>query len=409
MRVDELESEFQKLKRKCDYYFSTFLPVPLSAPEHVYFSLTNRCNLKCKMCDVRNYPSQPKEELTTEKCRDIINESNNIGIDHIVFSGGEPLLREDIFDLIGYAIDAKIKIVDIITNGTLIDDSMASKLIKSGINHITFSLDGLGRVNDAIRGQGCFKKVTQAIDLINKYKGIQPFPTLAINFTIMGNNIDDILPMVELAKEKKCNRILFQPVLCNNIDMDSRFNKHEAWVDKKDLPKLKKVVKKLIEEKGTRQDLLIDVDSRVLEMIPCYFSGKALDCGIKCYEAIVRIVVSCNGDLWSCAGVYGNVKKSSLRESWFSEKAISVRNKARNCKNHCLQGCIYFPGATGIYSIINEFIKQMKLFNGTRYFTLLPELLENYRRLINKNMQRNDSGVVTELYQLSEIISSLSS
>ena len=70
----------------------------------------------------------------------IIDQIADFKIDHLIFSGGEPLLRRDIFDIIAHAADRGIKMIDLITNGLLIDKSVAQRLVKSRLTHITISI-----------------------------------------------------------------------------------------------------------------------------------------------------------------------------------------------------------------------------------------------------------------------------
>lgn len=335
----EIERKWQQLKRKCDYYFSRIVGYPLCPPEHVYFSLTNRCNLKCRMCNFPNSPSREEDELTTEECKRIIDQITDLKINHLIFSGGEPLLRKDIFDLITYAVAKRIKMVDVTTNGLLIDEGVAKKLINLGVNPITISIDGLEETNNFIRGKGSFQKAMGAIDFINKYRNNNP-PMLGINFTITNFNVDQILPMIDLARNKRCNFFLLQPMLSDNTNMQVR-RRDELWVSEENTLKLKKIISEVLELKRDLRDLSIRVNDKVLEMIPSYFSGHSLDRNLKCFEGIIRIVISYNGDLWSCRGIYGNLRKNSLKDCWFSIEAKKMRKEVKQCKNHCLQNCIY--------------------------------------------------------------------
>lgn len=344
----EIEKDWLELKRKCDYYFSRILARPLCPPEHVYFSLTNRCNLRCKMCGIAGSPSREEDELKTEECKKIIDQVVDLKVDHLILSGGEPLLRKDILSLVYYAVSKKIKMVDIITNGTLISEESAEELVNSGLNHITVSIDGLEEKEDFIRGKGAFLKAIKAIDNIKKYRKGR-LPTVGINFTIMDCNIDDIIPMIELARDKGCNIIVLQPMMPDNTDMQER-KKNELWVSENNLGKLGKVIKEVLKIKKEVSGLSIHVSDKILEMIPAYFSGAPLDKQLKCYEGIVRIVITCGADLWTCQGIYGNLRKHTLGEYWFFGEINKIRNKVKTCQSHCLQSCIHLPELADIYS-----------------------------------------------------------
>ena len=123
------------------YYTSRVIARPLIPPEHVCFSLTNRCNLRCKMCEVSKSSTSQESELSTEKVKDIIMQIRGMGINHIIFSGGEPLLRKDLAEIIKFAHENNIQMVDLITNGTLLDDAIMKELVEAGLNHFGISVD----------------------------------------------------------------------------------------------------------------------------------------------------------------------------------------------------------------------------------------------------------------------------
>lgn len=216
-----LEQDSLRLEKKLGYYFGRLLSQPLIPPEHAYFSLTNRCNLKCIMCDIPSKACRQEEELSTSKVKDIVLQIKDMGINHLIFSGGEPLLREDLVELVEFSTANNIEMVDIITNGVLFRDAVIKELIKARLSHITVSLDGLAKTNDRIRGRAVFEKAQENIDRLNHYKSKMhsPSPSLGINFTVMEANINDMLAMVDFARSKKCNIIVFQPVLFSNTNM----------------------------------------------------------------------------------------------------------------------------------------------------------------------------------------------
>ncbi len=356
---EHLSKEYVALKEKIGFHLSRVIAYPLTPPEHVYLSLTNRCNLKCKMCDIYKNPSSKEHELSTDIIKDVIAQIKEMGIKHLIFSGGEPLLRDDLVELVEFAVLRGLGMVDIISNGTLFNDDIIRRLINSGLNHITISLDGVGKVNDEIRGEGVFDKAAANIDRINYWKRRyeSAFPTIGINFTIMDNNIDEILPMVEFARDKNCNILVFQPLLSNNTKM---FEKEESvlWPKKESVSKMIEVFKEVKKLKNELSNLFIYTADAIIDSIPRYFEGKRLPKDFKCYEAIKRIVITYEGKVWSCVGIYGDLKQNSLRDIWHSKEAYKVRKKVRKCRQHCLQDCVYFP--SNVFEEIDLFLKKLE-------------------------------------------------
>lgn len=108
----------------------------------VFWNLTDRCNLACTHCYGNSGPARDTEnELSTDEARALIDDFAETGVPLILFSGGEPLLREDIWDLADHARKKGIKMA-LSTNGTLITADIAGKIRESGIEYAGISLDG---------------------------------------------------------------------------------------------------------------------------------------------------------------------------------------------------------------------------------------------------------------------------
>jgi MoaA/NifB/PqqE/SkfB family radical SAM enzyme len=120
--------------------------------------LTNKCNLNCRWCGVK----KGKDVLSFSKIKSVIDLNKPR---YIEFTGGEPLLRDDIFRLIDYC-KSKGMFVSLNTNGTLINKENSKKI---NADIIRVSVDGTEKVNDKIRGRGSFKKTLNGINSLKKY------------------------------------------------------------------------------------------------------------------------------------------------------------------------------------------------------------------------------------------------
>lgn len=128
----------------------------------VVWNITNKCNLKCVHCYSNSKNKSYKNELSTLEAKKVISDLAFFKTPFILFSGGEPLLRHDIFTLASYAKKLGLKFV-LSTNGTLIDKKTARKIKKLNFSYVGISLDGIGEINDVFRGKkGAFKKIVQA-------------------------------------------------------------------------------------------------------------------------------------------------------------------------------------------------------------------------------------------------------
>jgi radical SAM protein with 4Fe4S-binding SPASM domain len=138
-------------------------PFVSGAPFLVVWDVTYACNLKCKHCYATAGKPLPNE-LTTEEAKQAIDKLDRAGVPIIAFSGGEPLVRPDIFELSRYIADKGIYVA-MATNGTLITEEMAKKMKKSGIKFVQISLDGAdAATHDEFRGiPGAFDRTIKGI------------------------------------------------------------------------------------------------------------------------------------------------------------------------------------------------------------------------------------------------------
>ncbi|MBU6997754.1 MAG: radical SAM protein [Theionarchaea archaeon] len=166
----------------------------LSAPNSIIWDVTNRCNLNCRHCYVEATPASV-HELTTREAMTIIDQVVRAKVFRLSFSGGEPLLRKDIFDLIQYA--AQWVPVELATNGMLIYGEEASALKSSGVSMVQLSLDGLEEAHDYLRKrQGAFQRVLEATGIL-KEAGI-PF---GVTTVVYRKNFSEITELVQLAEK----------------------------------------------------------------------------------------------------------------------------------------------------------------------------------------------------------------
>ncbi|MFP3938197.1 MAG: radical SAM protein, partial [Phycisphaerae bacterium] len=131
----------------------------------VVLNTTRRCNLFCAHCYAASTDPQAEcsGELSTDELRRLLDDIARFGSPVVLFSGGEPLLREDLFELIAHARAAGLR-ASISTNGTLIDAGAAQRLADAGAAYVGVSIDGLAETNDAFRAsEGAFQQALAGI------------------------------------------------------------------------------------------------------------------------------------------------------------------------------------------------------------------------------------------------------
>ena len=170
----------------------------------VVWSCTRRCNLNCIHCYADSYDEDYSGEMTTEEAKSFLRDLSDFGVPVILFSGGEPLLREDIFELAHFAKGLGIRPV-LSTNGTLITDGVMEKIRGVGFGEVGISIDGIGDRNDRFRGcKGAFDAALQ---------GIRNCVTLgqrvSLRFTISRHNCQDLPAVFELIERENVDRACF--------------------------------------------------------------------------------------------------------------------------------------------------------------------------------------------------------
>lgn len=170
----------------------------------VVWNCTSACNLKCVHCYASAGRLHAKNELTKQEGFSLIDDLKDYGSPVVLFSGGEPLMREDLTGLIDRAVQSKMRAV-ISTNGTLITPDKAMELGDCGLSYIGVSLDGLQEVNDTFRGvQGAFREAMQGI-----YNAMHENIKVGLRFTMNKRNASEIPKILELMKAEGIPRICF--------------------------------------------------------------------------------------------------------------------------------------------------------------------------------------------------------
>ncbi|MCQ4575301.1 MAG: 12,18-didecarboxysiroheme deacetylase [Candidatus Brocadiales bacterium] len=170
----------------------------------VVWNMGQRCNLKCIHCYSQSRDIEYPGELTTEEAKAMLDDLANYGAPVILFSGGEPLMREDLLELAHHAKSKGLRAV-ISTNGTLITREKAKELKSVGLSYVGVSLDGMKETNDRFRAvEGAFDMAIQGIRNCMA-EGIK----VGLRFTINKGNAQDIPDIFELIYNEGIPRVCF--------------------------------------------------------------------------------------------------------------------------------------------------------------------------------------------------------
>ncbi|MBF0275886.1 MAG: radical SAM protein [Nitrospinae bacterium] len=168
----------------------------------VVWNMTRTCNLSCIHCYSESKDKAYEGELTTEQGKKMIDDLIEFKVPTILFSGGEPLMHPDIFELAEYAIKGGLRAV-FSTNGTLINEDNVKRIKDVGLSYVGISIDGTEEVNDRFRAKkGAFREAMNGIQTCLKH-GMK----VGLRFTLNKHNypvLDEVLNLLEEENIPRC-------------------------------------------------------------------------------------------------------------------------------------------------------------------------------------------------------------
>ena len=168
---------------------------------HCNLQVTYRCNFRCQICDFWKKPYGPSDELTVEEVRTIGRKLNRLGTLVISLGGGEPLIREDLYEVIA-ALNETNHFPILITNGWFVNETVAKEILRAGLQEISVSVDYVDPVkHDAQRGfPGSWEQAIRALDLLNRYRPDRRNRVHMIT-VLMDDNLEEVEPLLRLCRD----------------------------------------------------------------------------------------------------------------------------------------------------------------------------------------------------------------
>ncbi|HIJ23372.1 MAG: heme d1 biosynthesis radical SAM protein NirJ [Gammaproteobacteria bacterium] len=180
---------------------SPILPLRIPTGPVVIWNLIRRCNLTCKHCYSISADTQFKGELSTEEAYTVLDDLKQYGVPVVILSGGEPLMRTDIFE-ISHRAKAMGFYVGLSTNGTLITEENIQQIADVGYDYVGISIDGLEQTHDQFRRlEGAFQQSMHGIDLCQQHH-----IKVGLRFTLTQENASDLEPLLDLTEEKAIDK-----------------------------------------------------------------------------------------------------------------------------------------------------------------------------------------------------------
>ncbi|PJI07642.1 MULTISPECIES: putative heme d1 biosynthesis radical SAM protein NirJ2 [Clostridium] len=326
----------------------------------ISWNTTNKCNMHCEHC-YRDSGKMAEGELSTTEGKKLIDDISKAGFKIMIFSGGEPLLREDIYELIGYASKIGLRCV-IGSNGTLITLEAAQKLKKAGVMRAGISLDSLkAKKHDSFRNySGAWENTIIGIENLKK-AGI----SFQINTTVMKWNKDEVKDITDFGVNlgASAHHVFFL------VPTGRGANLEEQILSKDDYENLIKDIM-LKQTQGN-----IEIKPTCAPQFVRIAEQNNIETRFKkgCLAGIKYCIISPTGNVQPCAYLNfsaGNVKQKSFGEIWRKSpilkklRTMEYGGKCGTCKykNKC-GGCraraaFYSNGdimASDTWCIYNEY------------------------------------------------------
>lgn len=281
-------------------------------PSSCTIMITDRCNLKCIMC--KQWREPKRSELSTDEWKRIIIDLKNNGIKNIHFTGGEPLLRRDLQELISFCFLNGL-VAGVTTNGLLLNSTLLQELVDAGIRSIALSIDALNGEYDKIRGvSNSFEQIERNIFAVSQMKKRKKIDVY-INFTLMKNNIKELRNVKNFADKFKLP--LAVCLLDNNsfiFNLDE--NRNDFWIkENSDFKDLNEALKFLKKEKAISPYSLI-INFPAIDFVGDYFRDPQQE-KIPCVSSQDRIIIDpCGNLLGGCMsmGSFGNLQEKKLKD-----------------------------------------------------------------------------------------------
>jgi radical SAM protein with 4Fe4S-binding SPASM domain len=311
------------LKRNITYSGSKKCRIPRS----VSLEMTYACNLRCKHCYVEAGAKQDGELNTTEMLG-LLEKLKAAGIKEINVTGGEPLVRNDIFEILDYSF-SNFKTV-LLTNGYGINEGIGQKLSKYRNMLVQLSLDGANaKTHDHLRGiDGSFDRVLNAMELLSK-NGLRAVASM----TVTSFNLDQIEDVLKIAKENGAIRFRAGPIIPSGRAKELNWN-----LSREDMSKFKDKIKELHEK--YKNEIFVDAGDTILTEDEKEFVQTLKNCG----AGYKLVAIAPNGDVRPCAGLpsdvfyQGNICRESA-EDVFGSKMSRFLFDVQSPKKDTCTGC----------------------------------------------------------------------
>ena len=324
----------------------------------VVWNSTKTCNLKCRHCYMNSDAQKYQNELTTEEAKKFIDDLADFHVPVLLFSGGEPLIRPDFFELAAYAAEKGVR-PTLSTNGTLITPEVARKIKDIGVGYVGISLDGLQDVNDTFRGkEGAFAAAMQGIQ-----NCVAVDQRVGLRFTINHHNIQELENIFDFIERENINRVCFYHLVYSGRGNEMMDEDVTAEESRRAMDIIIRRTKDF-EERGLQKEILT-VDNHCDGV---YMYLKALKEGDEALAGQIKEYISMNGgnrsgiafaevdplgyvhpDQFTQNHTFGNVRERKFGDIWSDEThpiMAGLKDRKPLLKGRCSK-CSFLDNCNG--------------------------------------------------------------
>ena len=333
------------------------------APESVFWEITSECNLKCLHCVVSADKKQ-EGELSTQDGLGLINEWRRMGVSEITFSGGEPLIRKDFFEL-AYAAKKQNLSIGLATNGTLVTPSVAGELKKLQAN-IQVSLDGSSaEIYGKFRGsKNAFDQAIKGVEAL-----VRAGHDITIGTVISKHNVDDIPEMLKLVESYGIKTFRLIPFIPCGRGKENSILELEP-------EKVKEVSAYLVGEREKRPFHITPIEFELTFSAPPPSEKIDTSQPSECGGAISYCTVTPIGEVLPCHYFEGvstdNVKDQPFSKIWRESRFLNYFRSLQisDISGHCSR-CEWLSVCRGGCKAAN--FSKRKIFNSNCHCWLVAE------------------------------------
>lgn len=344
--ADEIRPKYRKISSLERNKFKPILAI---------WTVTNRCNLTCKHCYYYGQNISHIKELDTKSALKVIDRLASSSLQYISFSGGEPLMRRDIFQLMEYAVKNGLSVI-LDTNATLITENIAKILAEIGVTAVIGSLDGNQSTHESLRGTRSFNLVLEAVQVCRKQDIY-----VVINTVVNAENIDSLEDIAAICVNNDVNVLKYESILpagraVFNKQLLINHNSEQAEAARGE---------RRITDGNTNTSIGMKIHQKINSIRKMYLNRLPIitpvpseaflhDYSFRCLSGKSFISISCNGNIAPCpslcflyenkGNIYSLINHSLNEISHIADfrPSAQLEKQCRSCiyTEACLSGCM---------------------------------------------------------------------